>query len=130
MGSFVICFLPNWIENRAYRDIIGFILIFISVYLIIMMLARLVQYLMKISLTGWLDRLLGMALGLLKGVIVCALLLIGLKMLFSSKTAFVENSILVPYYVLQESPAGDSCRTTIFNVTKPTAMTAGGHNKG
>ena len=62
-----------------------------------MMVARLVQFLMKISMTGWLNRLLGMVLGFLKAAIVCAIALIIIDLFLPSKVAFVENSLLAPY---------------------------------
>ena len=90
-------FLAGWIQKTTYRDVVAYILIFISVYFIIMMVARLVQFLMKVSMTGWLNRLLGMALGFLKAAIVCAIVLIVIDLFLPSQVAFVENSLLAPY---------------------------------
>ena len=89
--------LAGWILNATYRDVTAFLLIFISVYFIVIMVSRLVQFLIKISMAGWLDRLLGMVLGSLKAAIICGVVLIAVDLFFPSNVAFVENSLLAPY---------------------------------
>ena len=44
----------------------------------------------------WLDKLAGLALGLLKGLVICALLLIAIKT-FLDDAPFLQKSTIVPY---------------------------------
>ena len=90
--------LAGWILKATYRDLVAFLLIFISVYFIVIMVSRLLQFLITISMAGWLDRLLGMVLGFLKAAIVCAVVLIAVDLFFPSQVVFVKNSLLAPHF--------------------------------
>ena len=60
-------FLSQWIPVVAYSRLIGFLIIFVGVFLVISILGVIIKYLMSISFLGWADRISGGVFGLIKG---------------------------------------------------------------
>lgn len=90
----------EYVSSRAVANILGFLLIFIGVILVGAAFGALLAKLFKWVGLGWLDRLLGGAFGLLRGVVISIVLIMAL-MAFSPKPppASVVNSRLAPYVI-------------------------------
>lgn len=67
-------YLPN--VSDAVLHAIGFIVVFLFVVLILNLLGRILERVLKLAMLGWLDKLLGIALALAKGVLIIGLLII------------------------------------------------------
>ena len=59
--------------------------------------ARLLQKLLAFSFVGWIDKLTGGLLGLAKGVLLCAVVLLLLQKLFGD-AEFLRHSRALPYF--------------------------------
>jgi membrane protein required for colicin V production len=92
--------LARFIANPAYRNILGFLLIFCAVLIAVNLAAIVVKYLMKIVFLGWLDRLGGLALGLAKGVLIVAVLFLALTAFLPKNTPVIQQSVCAPYAAL------------------------------
>jgi membrane protein required for colicin V production len=57
-------------------QVLSFSFIFLVVYLILLLLGKLAQNLVKVVMLGWLDKLLGMTFALLKMLLVLGLVII------------------------------------------------------
>jgi membrane protein required for colicin V production len=89
--------LSRWMSDVAYRNILGFTLIFCAVFLVISILGVIIKYLLKIAFLGWVDRLCGMGFGFIKGLLIVSILLIMLTAFLPKGTPFLKKSLLAPY---------------------------------
>ena len=62
--------------NGVILQVLSFSLIFLVVYLILLLLGKLAQNLVKVVMLGWLDKLLGMTFALLKMLLALGLVII------------------------------------------------------
>ena len=72
----------TFITEPAWRNIASYVLLFLGVLIAVGLLARLLQKLLAFSFVGWIDKLTGGLLGLAKGVLLCAVVLLLLQKLF------------------------------------------------
>ena len=79
-------------------NVLGFLVIFVGVIILGALLGALIARLLKMIHLSWLDRLAGGAFGVLRGALVCAVI-VAVMMAFSSKPppSPVANSRLAPY---------------------------------
>lgn len=90
-------FLSKWLEPGNTLKIISFFIIFTIVLLVITIIGRIMKWLMKIAFLGWVDRLGGGVIGLLKGGILSAVLIIVLTTFLPQKDPLLKDSKMVPY---------------------------------
>ena len=79
----------TFITEPAWRNIASYVLLFLGV--------RLLQTLLAFSFVGWIDKLTGGLLGLAKGVLLCAVVLLLLQKLFGD-AEFLRHSRALPYF--------------------------------
>ncbi len=89
--------LGQWIPQSGWANIVSFILIFTAIYLIVSILGVIIKYLLSIAFMGWVDRLCGALFGALKGVLICAVLLVALIAFLPATSNLVRASLLSPY---------------------------------
>lgn len=94
---YVAKFLSQWVPAVAYNKLIGFLIIFIGVFLIISILGVIIKYLMSIAFLGWADRISGGIFGLIKGLLIASVLFIVFTTFLSKNTPIVKDSVLAPY---------------------------------
>ena len=95
--------LAEWLEsffkNSWLAEILGFLIIFFAILLLFGIAARLARWVMKESGLRGLDRFLGGVLGLLKGGLMVAVILMGMTA-FEPTSKFLANSQLAPYFLV------------------------------
>jgi len=91
-------FFYEYLSSRQLAHFLGFLIIFFAVVLLGALLAGLLARLLKWAKLGWLDRLMGGAFGLLRGVLLAAALVLAI-MAFAPKPPprSVAGSRLAPY---------------------------------
>ena len=89
--------LSQWIPVVAYSKLIGFLVIFIGIFLIISILGVIIKYLMSISFLGWADRISGGVFGLIKGLLIASVLFIVFTTFLPKNASIVKDSIVAPY---------------------------------
>jgi len=89
--------LAKWISNTGYRDILSFLTIFCAVFLVISILGVIIKYLLKITFLGWVDRIAGMGVGFIKGVLIVSVLLIALTAFLPKGAPIIKHSLLAPH---------------------------------
>jgi membrane protein required for colicin V production len=90
-------YLKRWISDPNYINILSFLIIFISIFLIISILGIIIKYILKIVFLGWVDRVFGGVFGIMKGILIGSVLLIVFTAFLSSDSSMIKNSRLSQY---------------------------------
>ena len=91
--------LMGFLKNEWLADIFGFLVIFFAILILFSIAGRVMKKFMKaVGLSGF-DRFLGALLGMLKGALVVAVVLMGLTA-FTPTSKLLENSQLAPYFLV------------------------------
>jgi membrane protein required for colicin V production len=95
--------LAEWFErflkNEWLAEIVGFLVIFFAIVLLFGLAARVARWVMKESGLSGFDRFLGAILGLLKGGLMVAVILMGMTA-FEPTSKLLQNSQLAPYFLV------------------------------
>jgi membrane protein required for colicin V production len=91
--------LETFLKNTWLAEILGFLIIFIAVGLVFGIAARIVRWVMKHSGLSGFDRFLGGVLGLVKGGLMVAVILMGMTA-FTPTSKLLANSQLAPYFLV------------------------------
>lgn len=86
----------NFIFNPTLRYVAACVIIFVATMFAVAILARLFKKVIAFAFAGWLDRIVGACLGLAKGLLVWALILIVLEKLFPG-ASFLQESRATEY---------------------------------
>ena len=89
-------YFADWMAEPVYRQVVAWIVIFVAVLIFAALLASLLSELVrKLGLSG-LDRLLGAAIGVLRGVLVVVVLALAAGMTKFPQSALWKNATLTP----------------------------------
>lgn len=95
--------LAEWFEgflkNPWLAEILGFLIIFFAIVLLFGVAAKIVRWIMKEAGFSGFDRFLGALLGLLKGGLMVAVILMGMTA-FTPTSKLLQNSQLAPYFLV------------------------------
>ncbi len=112
--------LVDAIENPQIRQLSAFLLLFVATLLVCSLLGYLLSQLLKITGLGLIDRILGMAFGLVRGVVVVLALLLLVKLVLErggAYPAWYQQSVLIPHLLLMENWARDTTASVLNFVT-------------
>jgi membrane protein required for colicin V production len=95
--------LAEWFEsflkNPWLAEILGFLIIFFAILLLFGLAARVARWIMKEAGLSGFDRFLGALLGLLRGGLLVAVILVGMTA-FQPASKLLQNSELAPYFLV------------------------------
>jgi len=91
--------LMTFLKNEWLAEILGFLIIFFAILIFFGIAAKIARKLMKAAGLSGLDRFLGALLGVLKGGLVVAVVLMGMTA-FTPTSKMLENSQLAPYFLV------------------------------
>jgi membrane protein required for colicin V production len=91
--------LGKFLKNDWLAEILGFLIIFFAIVFLFGIAARIARWVMKHSGLSGLDRFLGGLLGLAKGGLMVAVILMGMTA-FAPTSKLLENSQLAPYFLV------------------------------
>ncbi len=89
----------SFLKSELMAEIFGFLIIFFAVLLLFGIAGRLARKMMKAAGLSGFDRFLGALLGLVKGGLVVAVVLMGLTA-FAPTSPMLEDSLLAPYFLV------------------------------
>lgn len=90
-------YLGWFTSSQSYQMIIGFLIIFCGVLILVAALAMIIKYLMKIAYMGWADRIGGVVFGLVKGILIVAVIFLILTAFLPKDAGLLRKSLLAPY---------------------------------
>lgn len=106
----VVGYIQPYLElTDAVLKVIAFVLVLVVVVLLLNLVGKLLEKFLKMVMLGWLDKLLGLVLALLKGAILVGLLIV----LFNTLNT---NFDLVPEDVLNESVLYPIFKDAVYTV--------------
>jgi membrane protein required for colicin V production len=89
------------LANLGFGDqaakILTFFILFIVIFIAIVLVGRLIHKLVHAILLGWLNRLGGIGFGLLRGIIISAIIIMILTITLSEKAPILTQSKLTPH---------------------------------
>jgi membrane protein required for colicin V production len=91
--------LESFLKNVWLAEVLGFLVIFFAIVILFGLAARIARWVMKQSGLSGLDRFLGAVLGLLKGGLMVAVILMGMTA-FAPTSKLLQNSQLAPYFLV------------------------------
>ena len=91
-------FAPH-LKSPWLGEVAGFLIIFFGVLLVAAFAGRVTRWLMKEAGLSFIDRLLGGALGLLKGSLIVAIVLVAMTA-FAPTARWLAGSQLAPYFLV------------------------------
>lgn len=91
--------LERFLKNPWLAETLAFLVIFFAILILFGIAARVARWVMKESGLSGLDRFLGGLLGLAKGGLMVAVILMGLTA-FQPTSSFLTNSQLAPYFLV------------------------------
>jgi membrane protein required for colicin V production len=95
--------LADWLEkflkNPWFAETLGFLVIFFAIVLLFGIAARIARWIMKEAGLSGFDRFLGALLGLLRGGLMVAIILMGMTA-FEPASQLLQNSELAPYFLV------------------------------
>lgn len=97
---YLAAYLSKWISDTGYLNILSFLIIFLSIFVLIGILGAIVKYLLKIITFGWLDRVSGGVFGLIKGTLIVSVLLMVFTAFLPKGAPIIRNSLLAPRVIL------------------------------
>ncbi|MGO9539353.1 MAG: CvpA family protein, partial [Terriglobales bacterium] len=91
--------LLKFLNSELLAEIFGFLTIFFAILIVFSVAGRIARRLMKEAGLSGFDRLLGALLGLMKGALVVAVVLMGMTA-FTPTSSMLEKSVLAPYFLV------------------------------
>lgn len=91
--------MESFLKNDWLAEILGFLIIFFAILLLFGIAARVARWVMKEAGLSGFDRFLGGLLGLLKGGLMVAVILMGMTA-FAPASKLLEGSLLAPYFLV------------------------------
>jgi membrane protein required for colicin V production len=96
--------LGTFLKNAWLAEILGFLIIFFAIVILFGIAARVARWVMKKAGLSGLDRFLGALLGLAKGGLMVAVILMGMTA-FEPTSKLLQNSQLAPYFLVAGNAA-------------------------
>ena len=88
-----------YLKSMWLGEIAAFLVIFLAVVLVAGLAGRIVRHIVKEAGLSFVDRILGGALGLLRGVLMVAVVLMSMTA-FTPTSTWLEGSQLAPYFLV------------------------------
>lgn len=84
------------IKTPLWQNAVAYVAIFLGVIIAVGVIARLLRAILTFSFVAWADKSAGLLVGIAKGVLICAALLV-LVQHFAGNPAFLRDSKVLPY---------------------------------
>jgi membrane protein required for colicin V production len=89
----------SFLKSELLADVFGFLILFFAILILFGIAGRIARKVMKAAGLSGFDRFLGALLGILKGGLLVAVVLMGLTA-FTPTSKMLENSQLAPYFLV------------------------------
>ncbi len=91
--------LGTYLKSQALSEVAGFLAIFLAVTILAGLAGRIARWAVKESGLSFLDRILGGAVGLVRGSLIVSVVLVSMTA-FAPASQWLQNSRLAPYFLV------------------------------
>jgi membrane protein required for colicin V production len=77
----------------------SYVIVFFAIFLLVLFLGIAFRHMLQGLMLGWVDRIGGAGLGMLKGTLLCAVIILLLMTVFSRDASVLRTSKLAPYVI-------------------------------
>ncbi|MBT8763648.1 CvpA family protein [Desulfohalobiaceae bacterium Ax17] len=95
--SQILPYVTKIIPDKSWAQIASYLGIFLGVMALVVILSIGLKSLLRCAMLGWLDRIGGGGLGLIKASLICSITLLVLTSFLPTNTQFIHESKLAPY---------------------------------
>jgi membrane protein required for colicin V production len=92
----VVPLVGRFVEDQSYANIISYVIVLCGTFFVVLLVLSILRNIVRLSLLGNLDRVAGGAMGLIKGAVLCAIVLIVLTAFLPSDNKNLSQSRLAP----------------------------------
>jgi len=89
--------LQPFIHNTEYRKTIGFLALYLAIFMVISLLGLILDKMVKLTLASFTNNLLGAITGLVKGLALSIVVLMVTTVFIRQDTSFYRDSVTWPY---------------------------------
>lgn len=118
-GASIEPFIPNSVSNDLLRNIIIFIIIFLVVAIAMALIKKLLANFITTIGLGGLNYIIGIVFGVIRGIFVCALLIILIQVLNLDSSKSYAQSKLFPVLYPVVNWITDAIPNSVKNIPKP-----------
>ncbi len=104
----------EFVQNPAWRNICAYIVIFIIGILLAHTAIIILQRIVSIAFLSWADKLLGFCFGLLKGLLICAIIVTIIGIFFNN-ILVIDQSVTIPYLNMLMEYVQSHMPSDVFN---------------
>lgn len=90
-------YLEKWLAASGLASLAAYLGLFLGTVAAVFIVATLIRKILRVIMLGWLDRIGGGALGLLKGTLMCSIIVLALTAFLPSKSELLLESRIVPH---------------------------------
>jgi len=94
--SMLLPLMDSILPDPGIAQLLSYALVFCTGLVGVLMIAAVLRHMLKIVLLGWVDRLAGAVIGLLKGGLICVLLVLLLTTFLSPQADILATSRMAP----------------------------------
>lgn len=110
--------LAIYMDNSGAVKALSFVIIFAAIILVSWGISKLIREFLEVTLLAWVDRGAGAVFGMLEGLIICTLLIMGVRYIAPNADVLHESKLLPlldPAIELVADMAPDSVRQTLHD---------------
>ena len=93
----LVPYLDKMMDLNEYARICSYALVFLACFLAIFLFSLLIRKFLKLVMLSWVDTLVGGGFGLIKGALICSLVLFVLTTFLRPETSLLTSSRLAPH---------------------------------
>jgi len=83
--------------SNAWCNVISYLLVLLGVMFVLFLITTIIKHFLQAISLGWVDNVAGGALGLLKAIILCSIILMSLTLFLPNNSPTLNDSLLAPY---------------------------------
>lgn len=93
----VLPYIQSLLPTETWAKIVSYLAILLGVMFLVFILSTILKHLLKMAFLGWLDKIGGGGLGLIKAIILCSIILVVLTSFLPANSEVLQTSKLAPY---------------------------------
>ncbi|WP_456324319.1 CvpA family protein [Desulfonauticus submarinus] len=93
----VLPYVEKILPPSSWTNVISYFVVLLGVMLGVYIISTILKHILKIAFLGWLDKIAGGSLGLLKAIILCSIILMIMTSFLPTNAPVLKESKLAPY---------------------------------